>query len=131
VPFASATSVGRYAVVSETTATEAIRRRSLHRQRPYTAAVPRIDPIQVKARRDVRIREIEERREALRRGGEGLRDELADYDQHPGDQGTETFVQELDATTDMILDEEEQRVKDARRALDDGRYGICADCGRE
>ena len=31
----------------------------------------------------------------------------------------------------MILDEEEQRVKDARRALDDGRYGICVDCGSE
>jgi len=31
----------------------------------------------------------------------------------------------------MILDEEEQRVKDARRALDEGRYGVCVDCGKE
>jgi DnaK suppressor protein len=93
--------------------------------------VPKIDPAQVKARLDVRIREIEERREGLRHGSDGMRDELADYDQHPGDQGTETFVQELDETTVMILDEEEQRVKEARRALDEGRYGICVDCGKE
>ena len=93
--------------------------------------MPEIDPIQVKARLDDRIRQIEERREVLRHGGEGTREELADYDQHPGDVGTETFTQELEETTGMILDEEEQRVKDARRALDDGRYGLCVDCGSE
>jgi DnaK suppressor protein len=93
--------------------------------------VPQIDPVQVKARLDERIRQIEERREAIRRDDEGMRDELADYDQHPGDQGTETYIQEMDATTDIILDEEEQRVKDARRALDEGRYGVCVDCGKE
>ncbi len=93
--------------------------------------MPEIDPSVVKARLDERIREIEERRESLRSGGDGLGEELADYDQHPGDQGTETYVQEMDATTDMILDDEEQRVKDARRMLDEGRYGICVDCGEE
>ena len=93
--------------------------------------MPQIDPVQVKARLDERIRQIEERREAIRRDDEGMRDELADYDQHPGDQGTETYIQEMDATTDIILDEEEQRVKDARRALDEGRYGVCVDCGKE
>ena len=93
--------------------------------------MPQIDLVQVKARLDERIRQIEERREAIRRDDEGMRDELADYDQHPGDQGTETYIQEMDATTDIILDEEEQRVKDARRALDEGRYGVCVDCGKE
>ena len=57
--------------------------------------------------------------------------ELADYDQHPADQGTETFEQELDETTLMILEEEEHRVREARKALDEGRYGICVDCGKE
>lgn len=93
--------------------------------------MPDIDPIKVKARLDERIRQIEERREGIRRSDEGMRDELADYDQHPGDVGTETFTQELDETIGIILDEEEQRVKDARRALDEGRYGICVDCGKE
>ena len=49
--------------------------------------MPQIDPVQVKARLDERIRQIEERREAIRRDDEGMRDELADYDQHPGDEG--------------------------------------------
>ena len=89
------------------------------------------DTQQVEARLDQRAREIEQRREELKRADEGLNDELADYDQHPADQGTETFEQELDETTLMILDEEEQRVLDARRALEEGRYGICVDCGKE
>ena len=57
--------------------------------------------------------------------------ELADYDQHPGDQGTETFEQELDETTDLILEEEERRVKEAQRALAEGKYGVCIVCGKE
>jgi RNA polymerase-binding transcription factor DksA len=93
--------------------------------------MPEFDTQEVAARLDERMREIEERREELRRNGEGLTDELADYDQHPADQGTETFEQELDETTIMILEEEERRVNEARKQLDAGRYGICVDCGKE
>jgi RNA polymerase-binding transcription factor DksA len=93
--------------------------------------MPDYDPDQVRARLDERMREIETRREELRKNGEGMTEELADYDQHPADQGTETFEQELDETTLMILEEEERRVADARKALEEGRYGICVDCGKE
>jgi RNA polymerase-binding transcription factor DksA len=93
--------------------------------------MPDVDPQLVAARLDEREREIERRREELHRNGDGLGDELADYDQHPADQGTETFEQELDETTLMILEEEERRVKEARKALAEGRYGICIDCGKE
>ncbi|HEX8076140.1 MAG TPA: TraR/DksA C4-type zinc finger protein [Thermoleophilaceae bacterium] len=93
--------------------------------------MPDYDRQDVEARLDERMREIEERRAGVRRGSEGMRDELADYDQHPADQGTETFEQELDETTLMMLDDEENRVKAARRALEDGTYGVCADCGKE
>jgi DnaK suppressor protein len=93
--------------------------------------MPQIDLDQVKERLDRREREIEERREALRRGGDPRGEELADYDNHPGDQGTETFMQEMDETTEMILDEEASRVRDARQALEEGRYGTCVDCGKE
>jgi RNA polymerase-binding transcription factor DksA len=93
--------------------------------------MPEVDTEAVAARLDKRLREIEERREGVRSGAEGMRDELADYDQHPADQGTETFEQELDETTLMILDEEEKRVKEALHALETGRYGICIDCGKE
>jgi RNA polymerase-binding transcription factor DksA len=91
----------------------------------------RYDAKEVEARLDQRAREIEQRREELKRADEGLTDELADYDQHPADQGTETFEQELDETTLMILEEEEKRVEEARKALAEGRYGVCVDCGKE
>ena len=93
--------------------------------------MPDYDAKQVEARLDERMREIETRREELRRADEGMTDELADYDQHPADQGTETFEQELDETTLMILEEEAKRVEEARKALSDGKYGVCADCGKE
>ena len=90
-----------------------------------------IDLQQVKDRLDAREREIAERRAGLRRGGDPRNGELADYDNHPGDQGTETFMQEMDETTEMILDEEAGRVREALRALEEGRYGTCVDCGKE
>jgi RNA polymerase-binding transcription factor DksA len=93
--------------------------------------MPEYDRQQVEARLDERMKEIEERRAALKENGDGLNDGLADYDQHPADQGTETFETELDETTLMILEEEEKRVKEARQALEEGRYGICVDCGKE
>ena len=93
--------------------------------------MPEHDRQRVESRLDERMREIEQRREELRRNGEGLTEELADYDQHPADQGTETFEQELDETTLIILEEEAKRVEEARKALAEGRYGICVDCGKE
>ena len=77
-----------------------------------------LDRQQVAARLDTRQQEIEHRREELHRNGDGLTSELADYDQHPADQGTETFEQELDETTLIILEEEEHRVREAKKALD-------------
>ena len=93
--------------------------------------MPEYDRKQVEARLDERMSEIAQRREELQRNGDGMTDELADYDQHPADQGTETFEQELDETTLIILDEEERRVTEARKAVADGSYGVCIDCGKE
>src|SRR5256885_9791497 len=83
--------------------------------------VAHIAPGEVKARLDSRIREIEERRDALKRGGDGVRDEVADYDQHPADQGTETFEFELEVTNEGVLDLEEDRIQEAPDALGQGR----------
>lgn len=93
--------------------------------------MPDYDEKQVRERLDQREREIEERREFLRAGGRPNAEELADYDNHPGDQGTETFMQEMDETTELILDEEVARVREARQLLDEGHYGVCIDCGKE
>ncbi|HEX8065293.1 MAG TPA: TraR/DksA C4-type zinc finger protein [Thermoleophilaceae bacterium] len=92
--------------------------------------MPDVDRQQVEARLDERMREVEERRRSLH-SEDGRSEELADYDQHPADQGSETFQQELDETTDVILEEEERRIAEARKALEEGRYGTCVDCGKE
>ncbi len=86
----------------------------------------------VEAALDRRLEEIRRTRTALRRESEGMvSGELAHLDNHPADEGTETFEQELEATTEIFLDEEERRIAEARRRLEEGAYGTCVDCGRE
>jgi DnaK suppressor protein len=94
--------------------------------------LPEIDKQQVEARLRERLEEIRTRRARLQGFDAEQRDaELADYDQHPADQGTEMHEQELDETTDMLLAEEEQTVVLALARLAEGKYGICIDCGKE
>jgi len=91
-----------------------------------------IDKDKVEARLRERADEIAERRKQIKAADENMQSsELADYDQHPADQGTETFEQELDETTLMILEEELRQVQIARERLEEGKYGICVDCGEE
>ena len=91
-----------------------------------------IDREKVEARLRERAEEIAQRRAERSAQGDGARgSELADYDQHPADQGTETHDQELDETTDMILAEEQRQVEIAQQRLAEGRYGTCVDCGKD
>jgi DnaK suppressor protein len=91
-----------------------------------------IDKDKVEARLRERTDEIAERRRQIRAADEGMRDaELADYDQHEADTGTETHELELDETTLMILEAELENVQLARQRLEEGLYGICIDCGEE
>jgi RNA polymerase-binding transcription factor DksA len=118
-------------VLSETTATDGIRRP------PYTCETmsrmaAEYDRTGVEARLRERAEELARTRRAVSREGDGMvSSELADIDQHPADQGTETHEQELDATTEIFLDDEGRRIEEARQALARGTYGICADCGRD
>lgn len=90
------------------------------------------DKQQVETRLRERAEEISARRAGLDRSAANINDgELADYDQHPADQGTETFEQEMDETTDMLLAEELRQVEIAQQRLADGGYGKCIDCGKE
>ena len=77
---------------------------------------------------------LEERYRHLQRGGldESETDsvgELSSYDNHPADQGSETFEREKDLglrqDTLFFLGE----VKDALGRLDGGRFGVCERCG--
>jgi RNA polymerase-binding transcription factor DksA len=85
----------------------------------------------IEALLDARLRQLSDTRDAMRRSGEGMRgSELSALDNHPGDLGSELHDEELDETTELFLDEEERRIAEARRALADGSYGSCRDCGR-
>ena len=90
-----------------------------------------LDTQGVRNRLEQRKQEIATTRERLRREGENMAEgELSQVDQHPADSGTEMHEQELDETTEMMLDEEEKRIAEAMRALDDGTYGKCRVCGK-
>lgn len=77
-----------------------------------------------------RLAELERTRAGMRRESDGmLGNELSHVDNHPADEGTETHERELEVTTELFLEEEERRIEEARRALAEGRYGTCIDCG--
>ena len=85
----------------------------------------------IEARLEERLEELIRTRVAMHRSEDGSRDaELAHVDNHPGDLGTETHDEELSETTSIFFEEEERRIAEAHRALADGTYGICKDCGR-
>lgn len=57
-------------------------------------------------------------------------EELSTYDQHPADQGTETFEQEKALS---LLEQHQAELADielAFKRLDDGTYGKCEACGK-
>lgn len=85
----------------------------------------------IEARLDDRLAELVRTRLAAHRSADGARAaELAHIDQHPGDQGSETHDEELSETAGIFFEEEERRIAEARRALEDGSYGSCKECRR-
>jgi DnaK suppressor protein len=94
--------------------------------------VTELDTQGIRNRLEERRREIESTRERLRREGENMNEgELSNIDQHPADTATEMHDQEIGQTTEVMLDEEEKRIAEALRALDEGNYGKCVECGKE
>jgi RNA polymerase-binding transcription factor len=57
-------------------------------------------------------------------------DELADYDQHPADEGTETFERERDEGIADRLRDELAAIERAERRVDEGTYGVSVVSGR-
>lgn len=89
------------------------------------------DRERIEARLAARLAELRATREAAHREQEGMLDgELAHLDQHPGDEGTEMHELELEASAEVYFDEEERRIGEALRALANGTYGTCVDCGK-
>ena len=91
-----------------------------------------IDTQQTRERLQERMQEIETTRERLRREGENMSEgELSQIDQHPADSATEMHEQELDETTEVMLDEETTRIREALQAIENGTYGKCIECGKD
>ncbi|WP_174615690.1 TraR/DksA C4-type zinc finger protein [Virgibacillus ihumii] len=57
--------------------------------------------------------------------------ELSSYDNHPGDMGTEMFEREKDTALNEHAEKELEDINAALHALENGTYGICAECGRD
>lgn len=64
-------------------------------------------------------------------GVSGELGELANYDQHQADQGTELFFREQDEAIESSMNGELDQVESALRKIDNGSYGYCERCGTE
>lgn len=56
--------------------------------------------------------------------------ELADYDNHPADMGTEQFEQERDAGLKLDKKDHLQDINDALERINNGKYGISEVSGK-
>ncbi|MGE5371826.1 MAG: TraR/DksA C4-type zinc finger protein [Solirubrobacterales bacterium] len=86
--------------------------------------------IRLLAERERLQRSIQKKVDMSKIGLKAAIDELSVYDQHMADIGTETFEREKDLGLLEMLEQRLGDVNHALEALDNGRYGICEDCGR-
>ena len=54
---------------------------------------------------------------------------ISSYDQHPGDEGTETYEREKDLGLLQDTQQQMAQIDRAREKLEQGTYGICDECG--
>jgi len=83
-----------------------------------------------RARIEALVREREAEGISAEPEGEQL-SELAAYDQHQADLGTETFEREKDFSLLEQLEAELDELDRALRKVDEGTYGRCEACGKE
>lgn len=57
--------------------------------------------------------------------------ELSNYDNHPGDQGTELFERSKDLALNGHAEKELEDINEALHVIEEGTYGICSVCGRD
>ncbi len=55
--------------------------------------------------------------------------ELSNYDNHPGDTGSELFERSKDLALNEHAERELEEINEALHAIEDGTYGICTKCG--
>lgn len=93
-----------------------------------------MDPDTARARLEAERQRLEETRRAAQDlvGGttEEAVQELSTADQHPADQGTETFERERDTSVLQRVTAQLAEVDAALARLDAGTYGVCELCGK-
>jgi len=93
-----------------------------------------MDPTTARARLDAERTRLEETRRAAQDlvGGttQDAVQELASYDQHPADQGSETFERERDTSVLQRVEAQLAEIDAALRRIEDGSYGTCELCGK-
>lgn len=57
--------------------------------------------------------------------------ELSNYDNHPGDQGTELFERSKDFALNEHAEKELEDINEALHSIEEGSYGICVTCGED
>ncbi len=57
--------------------------------------------------------------------------EPADYDNHPADQGSETYERESDLGLLLEARDHLKSLEEALVRMQDGQYGYCSGCGRD
>ena len=93
--------------------------------------MPEYDRDEVEAKLNARLKEIDTLLGNLEVRGDEQDSELADYDQHPGDQANETLEQEMDESKRTILKDERSAVEQALQRLEEGTYGYSVESGEE
>ena len=56
--------------------------------------------------------------------------ELSSIDQHPADEGTETFEQERDITVLQMVEAQIEDIDHALERIEQGTYEVCEACGK-
>lgn len=57
--------------------------------------------------------------------------ELSNYDNHPGDMGTEMFERGKDIALNEHAETELEEINESLHAIEEGTYGICSKCGED
>ncbi|MBU5594761.1 TraR/DksA C4-type zinc finger protein [Amphibacillus sp. MSJ-3] len=71
------------------------------------------------------------KRDKIRASEEEYSTELSDYDNHPGDQGTELFEREKDLAITAHESAELSEIEKALERIEQNNYGTCSVCGKE
>lgn len=80
------------------------------------------------------IKEMRERNDSFGSDSEFPKEstgELSNYDNHPGDLGTELFEREKDIALNDLHEKELEDIDTALKSIEVGSYGVCKTCGQD